>query len=257
MKPTPANPRSREKARRAASKHGAAQNGPRGDEQPPRATEARHARLPEAPVPALTGKAPLLFVISAPSGGGKTTLCQELLRVRGEMARAITCTTREPRDGEKNGMDYHFLDAGTFLTRVQSGHFLEHATVYGNSYGTLRSEVLDKLRQGKDVLLNIDVQGAATVRASVEHDDELKRAFVSVFLTPASVHILEARLRKRGQDPEASIQKRLSVARQEVAQWKNFDYLILSTSIQEDLRRMLAIVDAEKMRRNRAVAPDF
>ena len=200
---------------------------------------------------------PLLFVISAPSGGGKTTLCQELLATRKDMARAITCTTRAARPGEKDGVDYYFLDAGTFLKRVQAGHFLEHATVYGNSYGTLRSEVLDKLRAGQDVLLNIDVQGAASVRECVERDEDLKRAFVSVFLTPSSVGVLEARLKKRGQDSAASIQKRLSVARQEVAQWKNFDYLIISTTIKEDLRRMLAVVDAEKMRQSRATAPEF
>jgi guanylate kinase len=200
---------------------------------------------------------PLLFVISAPSGGGKTTLCEQLLATRPDMARAITCTTRAPRPGEKDGRDYYFLDAGTFLKRVQAGHFLEHATVYGNSYGTLRGEVLDKLRTGKDVLLNIDVQGAASVRTSVENDDDLKRAFISVFLTPPSAAILEARLKKRGQDSPATIQKRLSVARQEVAQWRHFDYLIISTSIKEDLRRMLAVVDAEKMRQCRAQAPDF
>jgi len=200
---------------------------------------------------------PLLFVISAPSGGGKTTLCQQLLATRDDMTRAITCTTRAQRPGEKEGVDYYFLDANTFLRRVQAGHFLEHATVYGNSYGTLRSEVLDKLRSGKDVLLNIDVQGAASIRECVERDDDLKRAFVSVFLTPPSLQILEARLKKRGQDSPAVIQKRLSVARQEIAQWKNFDYLIISTSIKEDLRRMLAIVDAEKMRQCRAKAPEF
>jgi guanylate kinase len=199
----------------------------------------------------------LLFVISAPSGGGKTTLCKELLAARKDMTRAITCTTREKRDGEKDGADYYFLDSTTFLRRVQAGHFLEHATVYGNSYGTLRSEVLDKLRAGNDVLLNIDVQGAASVRERVEHDDELKRAFVSVFLTPPSLEILETRLKKRGQDSPATIKKRLSVARQEIAQWKNFDYLIISTTIKEDLRRMLAIVDAERMRQSRAQAPEF
>ena len=200
---------------------------------------------------------PLLFVISAPSGGGKTTLCEKLLETRQDMARAITCTTRAPRPGEKDGRDYYFLDAGTFLKRVQAGHFLEHATVYGNSYGTLRGEVLDKLRSGKDVLLNIDVQGAASVRARVEDDEDLKRAYISVFLTPPSSEILEARLKKRGQDSAATILKRLSVARQEVAQWRHFDYLIISTTIQEDLRRMLAVVDAEKMRQCRAQAPDF
>lgn len=205
----------------------------------------------------LANVAPLLFVISAPSGGGKTTLCQELLAVRKDITRAITCTTRAPRPGEKDGVDYYFLDAQTFLTRVQAGHFLEHATVFGNSYGTLRSEVLQKLRGGKDVLLNIDVQGAASIRACLEHDEDLRRAFISVFLTPPSIQILEARLKKRGQDAPTSIQKRLSVARQEIAQWKNFDYLIISTSIQEDLRRMVAIVEAEKMRQCRARPPEF
>src|ERR1700722_5593000 len=134
---------------------------------------------------------PLLVLLSAPSGGGKTTLCQHLLAARPDMARAITCTTREPRTGEKDGVDYYFLDAGSFLKRVQAGNFLEHATVYGHSYGTLKSEVLGKLRQGKDVLLNVDVQGAAAIRAHAEEDGELKHALVSIFLTPASLPILE------------------------------------------------------------------
>src|ERR1700747_1990803 len=166
---------------------------------------------------------PLLIVISAPSGGGKTTVVKELLAVTPHMTRAVTCTTRAPRPGEKDGVDYYFLDAGAFLKRVQAGNFLEHATVFGNSYGTLKSEVLGKLRQGKDVLLNVDVQGAAAIRAAAEEDAELKRALVTVFLTPPSLAVLEARLKKRGTDSAADIRKRLSVARQEIAQWKNFE----------------------------------
>jgi len=168
------------------------------------------------------------------------------------MVRAVTRTTRAPRPGEKERVDYYFLDATTFLRRVQAGHFLEHATVHGNSYGTLRSEVFEKLRHGKNVLLNIDVQGAAAIRECVERDEELKRAFISVFLTPPTIEILEARLKRRGQDSEASIQRRLSVARQEIAQWKNFDYLIISNSIEEDLCRMVVIIEAEQMRQCRA-----
>src|SRR3954467_10597980 len=122
---------------------------------------------------------PLLVLISAPSGGGKTTICQQLLAARPGMTRAVTCTTRLPREGEHDGMDYYFLDAASFLKRVQAGNFLEHATVYGNSYGILKSEVLGKLRQGKDVLLNIDVQGAATVREKAGEDEELKKALVT------------------------------------------------------------------------------
>ena len=195
---------------------------------------------------------PLLVVISAPSGGGKTTLVKQLLKVNPWMTRAITCTTRAPRPGEKDGVDYYFLDATSFLKRVQAGNFLEHATVFGNSYGTLKAEVLGKLRQGKDVLLNVDVQGAATIRVEAETDPELKRSLVEVFLTPPSLEILEARLKKRGTDSPAMIQKRLGIARQEIAQWKNFDYLLISTSIAEDLRRMQAILQAEKMRTARS-----
>jgi guanylate kinase len=195
---------------------------------------------------------PLLIVVSAPSGGGKTTLCEQLLAKHTNMARAVTCTTRVPREGEVDGDDYYFLDAGSFLKRVQAGNFLEHATVYGNSYGILKSEVLGKLRQGKDVLLNIDVQGAATVREKAGEDEELKRALVTVFLTTATFAELEERLKKRGQDSAATIQKRLAVARQEIQQWKNFDYLLISTTIHEDLRRMEAIIEAEKMRQCRA-----
>src|ERR1043166_2748661 len=167
---------------------------------------------------------PLLLMVSAPSGGGKTTLCQNLLAARPQMARAITCTTRAPRPGERERVDYYFLDAESFLKRVQAGNFLEHATVYGNSYGTLKGEVVGKLRQGKDVWLNVDVQGAAAIHQKAEQDPELKRALVSVFLTPASLSVLEERLRKRGTDSSAVIQKRLAVARQEIAQWKTFDY---------------------------------
>ena len=199
----------------------------------------------------------LLFLISAPSGGGKTTLCEQLLASRPDMTRAVTCTTREPRNGEKDGVDYYFLDATSFLKRLQAGNFIEHATVYGNSYGVLKSELLGKLRQGKDVLLNVDVQGAATIKERAQEDPELRESLVSVFLTPQSLTILEQRLNKRGADSPAVMQKRLSVARQELAQWKIFDYLVISTTIAEDLRRTMAIVEAEKMRVTRSHPPTF
>ena len=206
------------------------------------------------PVPTAS---PLLVLVSAPSGGGKTTVCQQLLASRPQMTRAVTCTTRPPREGERDGVDYYFLDAGSFLKRVQAGNFLEHATVYGHSYGILKAEVLGKLRQGKDVLLTVDVQGAATIREKTQEDPELKRALVSVFLTPPSLTVLEERLKKRGTDSPAVIQKRLGLAKQEIAQWKHFDYLLLSGSIAEDLRRMMAIVEAEGMRSLRVQAPDI
>ena len=200
---------------------------------------------------------PLLILISAPSGAGKTTLVNLLLKAQPQMTRAITCTTRVPRPGEKDGVDYHFLEAGDFLKRLQAGNFIENATVYGNSYGILKRELLDKLRAGRDVLLNVDVQGAATIRARAETEPELHQALVTIFLTPASMDVLAQRLKKRGADAEAVIQKRLAVSRQEIAQWKNFDYLVISGSKHEDLRRTLAIIEAEKMRSARSAAPEF
>ncbi len=218
--------------------------------------ESRKSRVGSRP-PKAAENGPLLIVISAPSGGGKTTLCQQLLAARPDMTRAVTCTTRAPRPGETDGVDYYFFDPTEFQARVQAGEFIEHATVFGRSYGILRSELLDKLRRGRDVLLNIDVQGAATIRDRTQAEPELKQALVTVFLTPPSIRVLEERLRKRASDAPEEIQKRLGVARKEIAQWNQFDYLLISSTIPEDLRRMLAIVEAEKMRVARAAAPEF
>lgn len=199
----------------------------------------------------------LIVLISAPSGGGKTTLCRQLLRARRNLVRAVTCTTRPPRRGEKNGVDYYFLKAGDFLRRVQAGNFLEHATVYGNSYGLLKSELLGKLRAGRDVLLNVDVQGAATIRRAAETEPQLRRSLVTIFLTPGSLPEIERRLKRRGADTPDVIRKRVAAARQEIAQWKNFDYLLISRSKQEDLRLALAIIQAEKMKVVRSPAPEL
>ena len=195
-------------------------------------------------------RAPLLIVISAPSGGGKTTLCQQLLNVHPEMTRAITCTTRPPRPGEIDGRDYFFLSEEEFAKRVEANAFLEHARVYDRSYGTPKSGVLTLLRSGKDVLLNIDVQGAATLCAAADAD--LRQSLLTVFLTPPSLAVLGERLRRRATDSPAQLEKRLSVARHEIGQWQQFQYLILSTTIAGDLRRMETIIEAERMRSSRS-----
>ena len=200
---------------------------------------------------------PLLIVLSAPSGAGKTTLCNGLLAADSGISRAITCTTRPPRPGERADVDYHFLSETEFERRVQADEFLEHAVVHGHRYGTLKQEVLERLRSGLDVILNIDVQGAATVRSRAASDSTLAAALVTVFLTVPSVAVLETRLRSRAQDSEEVIQRRLSAARQEAARWREFDYLIVSGSKEEDLLRLKAIVTAERMRRHRVTAPQL
>lgn len=199
----------------------------------------------------------LLIVISAPSGGGKTTLCHQMLTRHGEMTRAVTCTTRPPRPGERDQLDYYFLSKETFSQKLAANDFLENATVHGHSYGILKSEVLARLSEGKDVLLNVDVQGAATIRKHAEADPHLKHALVTVFLTPATIGELEARLRRRGTESPEDLERRLQNARLEIAQWKHFQYLIISTTIAEDVRLMEAIVEAERMRQFRAEPPEF
>lgn len=198
---------------------------------------------------------PVLLLISAPSGGGKTTVCQQLLATVPDLTRIVTCTTRSRRPGETDGVDYHFLGIKEFERRVAAGEFLEHAQVYGNRYGTLRSEVAARLRSGRDVLLTVDVQGAASIREHAAADAELEAALVTVFLTPSSVEVLAARLARRGHDAPAVVARRLAAVRDEVAEWHRFDYLVLSSTVEEDLRRVRAIYEAEKMRSRRSAAP--
>jgi len=199
----------------------------------------------------------LLLVVSAPSGAGKTTLCNALLERSASLTRAITCTTRAPRSGEIDGVDYHFLSPAAFRRRVAADAFLEHARVHGSSYGTLKSEVLERLRGGRDVLLNIDVQGAASLRTRSARDRELRRALCTIFLAPPSLAALESRLRNRAQDSDEEIRRRLAVARDEMTHWKEFDYLVVSDTVPQALQRLQAILEAEHLRQRRATPPEI
>jgi guanylate kinase len=194
---------------------------------------------------------PLLVLISAPSGAGKTTLASGLLAATPGMERVVTCTTRPPRGGERDGVDYHFLERSDFERRVAAGAFLEHAEVYGNRYGTLKSSVLDRLEAGVDVVLSVDVQGADTIRAVATKDDAIGRALVSVFIMPASVEELERRLRGRNEDSREVVERRLALARDEMEHWRQFQYLLLSGTREADLASMQRILLVERMRTHR------
>jgi guanylate kinase len=185
----------------------------------------------------------ILFVISAPSGTGKSTLCENL-RATPDFIYSISCTTRPPRKGEENGIDYHFLSREDFQRRIDRDEMLEYAVVHGNYYGTLKETVREALEQGTDVLLDIDVQGAAAIRKT--DDAMLRESLVDVFIMPPTLEELERRLRKRGTETEEQVQRRLETGREESKLWRLYKYTILSGSMEEDLTKFRAIMRAER-----------
>ncbi len=190
----------------------------------------------------------ILLVVSGPSGSGKTTLCRQLAD-QGEAHYSISCTTRAPRPGEVDAKDYHFLTRESFEARLAAGDFLEHAEVHGNLYGTLKSEVAAPLADGRNVVMDIDVQGAAQVRACADAD--IRRAFVDLFVMPADETELRARLSGRGTDSEETINLRMRNALEEIAHWPLYQYRLLSSTREEDFSRFRALVTAERMRTSR------
>jgi guanylate kinase len=185
----------------------------------------------------------ILFVLSAPSGTGKTTLCENL-RATPDFIYSVSCTTRPPRPGEVDGTDYHFLSRDEFLGKIERGEMLEHAVVHGNYYGTLKATVKEALAQGTDVLLDIDVQGAATIRQT--DDVMLRDSLVDVFIMPPTLEELEKRLRKRGTESEEQVKRRLHTGHEEMKLWSVYKYTILSGSMEEDLTKFRAIMRAER-----------
>jgi guanylate kinase len=182
-----------------------------------------------------------LFVVSAPSGAGKTTLCREIrLRVP-DLAYSVSVTTRPPRSGEIDGVDFRFTSETEFRAMLARGELAEWATVHGNLYGTRAAVLEDALAAGHDVLLDIDTQGAAQLRS--RYPDA-----VLVFVLAPSVKELEQRLRERRSDAEAEIARRLTRAREEIALWRRYDYLIVNRDVKEALDQLESIVHAERCR---------
>lgn len=185
-----------------------------------------------------------LFVVSAPSGTGKTTVVERLVQVVPDLTMSRSYTSRPARAGERDGVDYNFVSRTVFETMVSRGEFLEHADVFGNLYGTGRADAERLMASGKDVVLVIDVQGAGQVRAA-------GIALVTVFVLPPSFEVLEQRLRGRGKDSDAAIRRRLDTARAEVASYEEYDYVVVNDDLDACVTAMRSIILAERVRRQR------
>lgn len=185
-----------------------------------------------------------LFIVSAPSGAGKTSLLAKLLEQTETLCLSISHTTRPIRPGEVDGVNYHFTDRARFIRMVEQGRFLEHAEVFGNFYGTSADWVTTTLRGGKDVILEIDWQGAQQIRRLVPDT-------VSIFILPPSLPVLAERLRGRGQDGEDVIARRLAGARDEISHYGEYDYLVVNDDFDRALADMAAIFRAERQRTER------
>jgi guanylate kinase len=185
----------------------------------------------------------ILFVISAPSGAGKTTLISAL-RQKPDFIYSVSCTTRVPRLGEVHGEDYFFLSEEEFQRHIENGDFLEHAEVHGLHYGTLKSTVIEHLRRGVDVLLDIDTLGAESIRRCP--DPFIQEALADVFIMPPGLEELGRRLRRRGTESEDQIATRLRNAAAEMEKWRDYRYTLISSSMEEDIEKFRAIMRAER-----------
>jgi len=186
----------------------------------------------------------ILFIVSAASGAGKTTLVKALLERDPSLRLAVSFTTRAPRSGERDGVHYHFVDSDRFLRMVGGGEFLEHAQVFGNRYGTAETTVRSQLEQGRDLLLEIDWQGARQVR-------ERFAEAVSVFILPPSAQALAQRLRGRGLDSDQVIAGRMAEARSEMSHYVEYDYLVVNDVFDTAVEDLVCLIRAERLRRSR------
>ncbi len=190
-----------------------------------------------------TGRKPVVYIISAPSGSGKSTLVNELLKLVPNLDFSISYTTRTPRGSEQNGKQYHFVSQDEFERMIAGDEFLEHAKVFGNYYGTARRFLLDAEQKGHDLLLDIDVQGAQQMKRKLPDA-------VSIFVLPPDRKTLEWRLRKRSEDAEEVIERRLITASREIENYDKYNYILINDDLEESIESLQAIVLAERLRRS-------
>jgi len=186
-----------------------------------------------------------MFVLSSPSGAGKSTLARKLLEEDANMSLSVSATTRPPRQSEVNGREYKFMDKATFEQMADRGEFLEHAMVFGNHYGTPRAPVEAMLIQGKDVLFDVDWQGARALRAAEPQD------VVGIFMLPPSMAELERRLHARAEDSEEVIKQRMGRSLNEIGHWEEYDYVLVNTLLEQTLAQIKQILAAERLKRHR------
>ena len=185
---------------------------------------------------------PIVYIISAPSGSGKSTLVNKLLKLVPNLDFSISYTTRPPRGTEQNGKQYHFVPREEFEKMIRADEFLEHANVFGNFYGTARRFLKDAEQKGHDLLLDIDVQGAAQIKQNLPEG-------VSIFILPPDLRTLEWRLRHRSEDAEEVIQRRLATATREIENYNEYNYIVINDDLQESVEYLKAIVLSERLRR--------
>jgi len=194
---------------------------------------------------------PVLLVIAGPAGSGKSTLCDRLVQERPEFSRVVTTTTRAPREGEINGVHYHFFSPAEFRRKIANGEFLEWAQVHGDHedrlYGTLKSSVLDPLRQGRSLVMSIDVQGVETLRRVARTEPHLRQAMTTIFIMIDRERLI-ARMRGRAQDHEDEIARRMATAEAELREAGKFDFMIDSHTRDADFGALLAIVEKARAR---------
>ena len=187
----------------------------------------------------------IMFVLSSPSGAGKTTIANHLLELEPDLVPSISVTTRPCRPGEEEGRDYLFIDHGQFQDLVEKGDLLEHAQVFGHSYGTPKKQVLETLSAGKDIIFDIDWQGTQQLAQLARTD------LVSVFILPPTTQELERRLRGRAQDESEVVQRRMAEAATEMSHWAEYDYVIINKDLNTSVNQVRAILLAERLRRTR------
>ena len=186
---------------------------------------------------------PIVYIISAPSGSGKSTLVNELLKLTPDLDFSISYTTRRPRGSEQNGKEYYFVSREQFEQMVRADEFLEYANVFGNYYGTARRFLKKAESKGHDLLLDIDVQGAAQIKPKLSDA-------VSIFVLPPDRKTLEWRLRKRGEDDPKVIQRRLDEAKREIENYRKYDYILINDDLEESIENLQAVVRSERLRKS-------